>query len=57
MNMSFVMAKAMMCDCGWTIVSPAGEADVMKHAKMHVMDAHPGMKISDQDFKKMMKTV
>jgi hypothetical protein len=51
------MAKGMMCDCGWTIISPMGEGDVKKHAMMHVQDAHPGMHMSDQDIMKMMKTM
>jgi hypothetical protein len=51
------MAKMMSCDCGWTLISPMGEKDIMKHAKMHVADAHPGMKVSDADMMKMMNTV
>jgi hypothetical protein len=39
------------------MITPMGEADLMKHAKMHVADAHPTMKMSDADMKKMMKTV
>jgi hypothetical protein len=34
-----------------------GEGDLKKHAMMHVADAHPGMKVSDADMAKMMKTV
>lgn len=49
------MATGMMCDCGWTIISPKGEMDVKKHAMMHVQDAHPGMKITDEQMMKMMK--
>ena len=51
------MAKMMSCECGWTLITPMGEKDIMKHAKMHMMDAHPGMKMSDADMMKMMKTV
>ena len=51
------MAKGMMCDCGWTIVSPMGEMDVKKHAMMHIQDAHPGMRMSDQDMMKLIKTM
>jgi hypothetical protein len=51
------MAKMMSCECGWTLITPMGEGDLMKHAKMHVADAHPKMKVSDADMMKMMKTV
>ncbi len=51
------MAKMMSCECGWTLITPMGETDLMKHAKMHMTDAHPGMKMSDTDMMKMMKTV
>ena len=52
-----VMAKMMSCECGWTLITPMGEGDLKKHAMMHVADAHPGMKMSDADMMKMMKTV
>jgi len=51
------MAKMMSCECGWTLITPMGEADLKKHAMMHVADAHPGMKVTDADMMKMMKTV
>lgn len=51
------MAKMMSCECGWTLITPMGEGDLKKHAMMHVADAHPGMKVSDADMMKMMKTV
>ena len=51
------MAKMMSCECGWTLITPMGENDIKKHAMMHVLDAHPGMKMSDTDMMKMMKTV
>jgi predicted small metal-binding protein len=51
------MGTMMSCDCGWTMISPMGEGDVKKHAMMHMQDAHPGMKMSDADMMKMMKTV
>jgi hypothetical protein len=51
------MAKMMSCECGWTLITPMGEADLKKHAMMHVADAHPGMKVTDDMMNKMMKTV
>ena len=34
-----------------------GEADLKKHAMMHMSDAHPGMNMSDDMMVKMMKSV
>jgi hypothetical protein len=51
------MAKMMSCDCGWTLISPMGEDDVMKHGMKHVADAHPGTNFTDDEMMKMMKTV
>jgi len=34
-----------------------GEGDLKKHAMMHISDAHRGMKMTDGQMKKMMKTV
>jgi hypothetical protein len=51
------MAKMMSCECGWTLITPMGENDLKKHTMMHVADAHPGMKMTDDQMKKMMKTV
>jgi hypothetical protein len=50
------MAKMMSCECGWTMITPMSEGELRKHAKMHVVDADPGMRMSDADTKKMMKT-
>jgi predicted small metal-binding protein len=51
------MAKMMSCECGWTLITPMGEADLKKHAMMHMSDAHPGMKMSDDMMMKMMNPV
>jgi hypothetical protein len=51
------MAKMMSCDCGWTLISPMGEGDVKKHAMMHMADAHPGMKMTNDQMMKMIKSV
>ena len=45
------------CDCGWTLVSPAGDADIKKHATMHVNDAHTGMNVTDEQMKEMIKHI
>ena len=51
------MARMVSCECGWTLITPMGEGDLKKHAMMHVADAHPGTKVTDDMMKKMMKTV
>ena len=51
------MAKMMSCECGWTLITPMEEGDLKKHAMMHIADAHPGMKVTDAEMAKMMKTV
>ena len=51
------MAKMMSCECGWTLISPMGEGDVKKHAMMHMADANPGMKMTNDQMMKMIKSV
>lgn len=51
------MASMVSCDCGWTLVSPAGDADVKKHASMHAADAHPGMTITEEQMDGMIKRI
>jgi len=51
------MAKMISCDCGWTVISPRGEADVKKHAMIHVKDAHPGMNMTEEQTAKLIKTI
>jgi predicted small metal-binding protein len=52
-----VMASMVSCDCGWTLVSPAGDDDVKKHASIHAADAHPGMTITDEQMSGMIKRI
>ncbi len=49
------MASMIACDCGWTLVSPSGDADVKKHAKMHVADAHPGTTMTEEQLTGIIK--
>ena len=51
------MAAGMMCECGWTMISPMGEKDLKKHAMMHIQDAHPQMKMTDEQVMKLMRKV
>jgi predicted small metal-binding protein len=36
------MGAMNVCSCGWTIVSPLGAEDCVKHTMIHLRDAHPG---------------
>lgn len=51
------MANMMSCECGWTMITPMGEADLKKHVMMHMQDAHPSMRMTNEQMMKMMKTV
>ena len=51
------MAKMNNCPCGWTIISPLGDADVIKHTRIHLSENHPGMTISDDEIKKKLITL
>jgi len=44
--------------CGWTIKSPKGEDDVVKHVMLHAKDYHPEMQNAKrEDIVKMIKDV
>lgn len=51
------MAKMLSCPCGWTLISPQGDEDVKKHTMIHLHDTHPEMTVTEDDLKKMVKTV
>jgi hypothetical protein len=51
------MAKMNTCPCGWTIISPLGEEDVLKHTKIHLADNHPGSAITDDEIRKKLVTI
>jgi len=51
------MASMIACDCGWTLVSPSGDADIKKHAAIHVSDAHPGMSVTEEQMNEMIKRI
>ena len=51
------MAKMLTCPCGWTIISPQGEEDVKKHIMMHLHDTHPGTNMTEEEIRKIIKTV
>lgn len=47
--------KVIQCDCEWTLNSPQGEADLLKHRKIHADDIHPEMNLSVEDLRKYLK--
>lgn len=51
------MAKMMTCMCGWTIISPLGDSDVIKHTQLHLAENHPGTSMTPMDLQRMIKSV
>jgi len=51
------MAKMITCACGWTVISPQGEEDAIKHTTLHLKDVHPGTVITREEMKQMIKNV
>ena len=47
----------MTCPCGWTIISPQGDADVTKHISLHLQEFHPDTKMTEEDLLRLIKTV
>ncbi len=52
-----LMAKMASCACGWTVISPLGEANVKKHVLLHLRDDHPGTSVTEDEIMKMIKTL
>ncbi len=48
-------AKQFTCACGWTVISPLGEDDALKHAQMHADEYHSDM--SRERLRSSIKTV
>jgi hypothetical protein len=51
------MAKMLSCPCGWTLISPQGDEDIKKHARIHARDCHPGLTETEDEVGKMIKSV
>jgi predicted small metal-binding protein len=51
------MASMTSCPCGWTIISPQGENDVLKHMKTHLSDTHPGTAMKDEEIMKTIRSI
>ena len=55
------MEKWLMTECpacGWTLKTPKGEDDIVRHVRLHAENYHPEMKnASKEDILKMVKKV
>ena len=51
------MAKMGSCACGWTVITPLSEEDVIEHVKIHLNKHHPGTKISEGELRTLVKTI
>lgn len=43
--------------CGWTVMSPKGEDDIMKHVDMHGKDYHADMPMTEDQIRSATKKV
>lgn len=43
--------------CGFTVITPKGEEDLMKHVDMHAMDFHSDMPMTHDQIMSMTKVV
>lgn len=43
--------------CSFTVITPKGEEDLMKHIQMHKEDYHPDMKMTPDQVKGLIKSV
>ncbi len=46
------MAKMTTCPCGWVLISPNGDDDVIKHVSIHLADHHPGTTLTKDEMRK-----
>jgi predicted small metal-binding protein len=51
------MGKMSTCPCGFIVISPQGEEQVIKHMALHLRDVHPGSSMSEDEIRKTVKTV
>ena len=52
-----VEAKQFTCACGWTVISPVGEEDTLKYAKMHADEYHSDLNLGPEQLRGSIKTV
>ncbi|MDA4111180.1 MAG: hypothetical protein OK439_01470 [Thaumarchaeota archaeon] len=51
------MAKMGTCACGWTVISPVGEEDVLMHVRIHLNEHHPGTKITEGELRNLIRSI
>ena len=51
------MGAMNVCSCGWTIVSPLGAEDVVKHTMIHLKDNHPGSSLTPDEIMARIKQI
>ena len=47
-NIMMLQKKTYSCPCGWTLTTPTGEDDIVKHVQMHLKDFHPKEKATKE---------
>ena len=57
LSINMVKGEQFNCPCGFSVTSPGGREDLMKHVMMHKEDRHPDMKMSQQQLESMIKQV
>ncbi|MBI3841353.1 MAG: hypothetical protein HY297_05325 [Thaumarchaeota archaeon] len=45
------------CPCGWTVISPQGEDQAVKHILIHLHDIHPETSVNEAEIRATVKTV
>lgn len=51
------MAKMITCPCGWTVISPQGEDQAIKHILIHLHDIHPETAVNEAEIRATVKNV
>ncbi len=46
------MAKMGTCPCGFTVISPKDDSEVIRHISMHLSEDHPGTAMSNDEIRK-----
>ncbi len=54
---NLLMAHMSTCPCGFTVISPRGEDDVKNHISIHLGEAHPGTRLTDEEIRKTIRSV
>ena len=47
--------KILTCECGFSITSPYGEENLLKHGKIHAQDKHPEWEVTEEELREMIQ--